>query len=769
MAKASHVTLRLWPRAEPFTYGIFQVHPHPRLAVHNIKKLVTYAKTKNKAVSRLSYSVWKHVACNKLQLTEDLAWVLFHTCLTMSATHFEKLKEVDERIFNAGSSMDAEKIRGSQSIELFTFVLFLYIQQINRISLRASAVSASAEWPGSYNRSSELDSGRSTPIRLCRNLDEQYHMQFISENLNEILDLLVEPDNHGGNSMDATLSEDAIEALNLILEGSADQGRTISSFSELVHMPTILPATGYSKVTRAFHLRGLHSWIRSWLAQNPFSVENCIRNGRRLQWRLPHQVVLDHGAGLNSSQQQQMQNDIMKRQKIVTNAHQVPRTGSHSGNKLVVMSMISRQIIARSSATLDGATLKIHRAHCSYLYLLSPMRSVTLDKCRKLTIVLGPIENTLQLNQCEDCLIISACRRAVLASCRRCTLHLAIQSRPILIQPPVPNTSSTAVVGSNISGTMTGANTPTPGTPTPGSVTLVGNEEILLAPFHTTYMRLVEHLNRVNLSPKVNYWDRPFLLGQDSSRHDSSQQPSGGSRCWDLLQPAHFYPFNIPLLISARGESVDRNTVGGDYSHIGDANPRTNPSAANSLDLSALLITDTAKYFGDSDERRLENYISMANSVLPIPLPTAYLIALRERAAIYQKWPQHIANAKLTLDQRHIFGTVVDQRFRQWLMESGNLRQLQLLELSTGHVNKLQSSNATVNSVTANGNTLPVGSVTPQGGNTDRGSHAVRSSHTSSRSSNVIPIRSDRLRNYSNNANEFNDNDDDDGGYEDDI
>lgn len=38
-----------------------------------------------------------------------------------------------------------EKIRGCQSIELFTFVLFLYIQQINKISLRASAVSASAE------------------------------------------------------------------------------------------------------------------------------------------------------------------------------------------------------------------------------------------------------------------------------------------------------------------------------------------------------------------------------------------------------------------------------------------------------------------------------------------------------------------------------------------------------------------------------------------------------------------------------------------------
>ncbi|RTG84024.1 uncharacterized protein DC041_0004256, partial [Schistosoma bovis] len=159
MGKASHVTLSLWPRAEPFAYGIFQVHPHPRLAVHNIKKLVTYAKNKSKTGSRL---------------------------------------------------------------------------------------------------------------------------------------------------------------------------RTLNSFSELVHIPTILPATGYSKVTHAFHLRGLLSWIRSWLTQNPFSVENCIRNGRRLQWRLPHQVVLDNESGLNNTQQQP-QNDIIKRQKIATNAHQVPRTGGHSG------------------------------------------------------------------------------------------------------------------------------------------------------------------------------------------------------------------------------------------------------------------------------------------------------------------------------------------------------------------------------------------------------------------------------------------------------
>ncbi|CAL8107075.1 unnamed protein product [Calicophoron daubneyi] len=715
MAKAAHPAVTLWPRAEPFTYGIFQVHPHPRLAVHNIKKLVSYAKSKGKSgYPRLSYPVWKHVACSKLQLTEELAWVLFHTCLSMATTHNEKLKEMEERIFCSQTAAESERIRGMQSVELFAFVIFLFIQQINKISLRASAVSANAEWPGSHNRSSELDSGRSTPIRPCRNLDEQYHLQFMTENLAELLDLLAEPDSHSGNNIEAYLSEEAVESLNLILEGTVDQCRSLNSFSELIHMPAILPATGYSKTTRTYQLRGMHSWIRSWLAPNPFSVENCIRSGRRLQWRLPYQGSTDSGTNSGSGCQQQQQQDSSKRQKIATNTHQVPRTGGRSGNKLVIMSMISRQIIARSSATLDGATLKIHRAHCSYLYLLSPMRSVTLDKCRKLTIVLGPIENTLQLNHCEDCLIIACCLRAVLVACRRCTLHLCIQSRPILIQPPVPNaaagTASSNVTASGVSGnggisSASGQSASAPGTPTPGggasSVTQLGNEEILLAPYHTTYLRLLDHMARVNLSIRVNYWDQPFLLGQDSNRHETIQQQptsntlAGKGRCWDLLLPAHFYPFNIPLLLPARLESTL---------------PEGGKSAYNNgLDLSAALVTDTHRFFVENNEHGLEDYISMVNTRLPIPLPTPYLMALRERSAIYQKWPQHIANARLTAEQRQLFGTLVDQRFRQWLSESGNLRQLQLLELSTGHAGSAQSCNANGNYNEANG-VPPVGS-----------------------------------------------------------
>ncbi|TGZ68583.1 hypothetical protein CRM22_004190 [Opisthorchis felineus] len=708
MSKPSQPAVSLWPRAEPFTYGIFQVHPHPRLAVHNIKKLVSYAKSKGKSgFPKLSYPVWKHVACNKLQLTEDLAWILFHTCLTMATCQMEKLRDTEDRLFNSSGVAESDRIKSTLSIELFTFVLFLFIQQINKISLRASAVSATAEWPGSHNRSSELDSGRSTPIRPCRNLDEQYHLQFLTENLTEILDLLVEPEGYESSGQDAFISDEAIDSLNLIFEGTFDQGRSLASFSDLVRMPTIQPAAGYTKANRSYHLRGLHSWIRSWLVSNPFSAENCIRNGRRLQWRLPYPATAD-GVHVSAGGNQATQ-DMSKRQKIATNAHQVPRVGGRTGNKLVFMSMISRQIIARSSATLDGATLKIHRAHCSYLYLLSPMRSVTLDKCRKLTIVLGPIENTLQLNQCEDCLIIAACRRAVLVSCRRCTLHLCIQSRPILIQPPVPTATASGTTSPSLTGNGSG---PAPGTPTPGGAAiLLGNEEILLAPFHTTYLKLVDHMTRANLSTKVNYWDQPYLFGQDVSHTDQANGVllPGRGRCWELMHPAHFYPFNIPWLLPTKSEMLGTGTLHDNPERAGDRSAR--PSS-DIFDLSACLITDTHQFFNDSEGGGLKEYLEMVKLRLPIPLPPAYINALRQRAAIYRKWPHHIANAHLTAEQRQLFGTLVDQRFRQWLSESGNLRQLQLLELNTSHQAAPQTSHVSGN---GNGtNAVPPTGVNPQ-------------------------------------------------------
>ncbi|VDP21443.1 unnamed protein product [Echinostoma caproni] len=189
----------------------------------------------------------------------------------------------------------------------------------------------------------------------------------------------------------------------------------------------------------------------------------------------------------------------------------------------------------------------------------------------------------------------------------------------------------------------------------------------------------------------------------------------GKGRCWDLLRPEHFYPFNIPLLLPSRLDHPDAalNTDGQEGL----------TRSTSGLDLSAALVTDTQRFFTDSDERGLKEYLTMVNTRLPVPLPMPYLLALRERATIYQKWPQHIANARLTPEQRQIFGTLVDQRFRQWLSESGNLRQLQLLELSTGHASNAQICNANGTQTDTGGvppkaNAIPPATVGPDRGHT---------------------------------------------------
>lgn len=70
-----------------------------------------------------------------------------------------------------------DKYKDSLHVDLLSFALFLYIQQINKISLRASAVSANAElvihnfiwfrWPGNNSRF-DSESHRTVSMKFFR-------------------------------------------------------------------------------------------------------------------------------------------------------------------------------------------------------------------------------------------------------------------------------------------------------------------------------------------------------------------------------------------------------------------------------------------------------------------------------------------------------------------------------------------------------------------------------------------------------------------------
>nr|KAG5691123.1 hypothetical protein BaRGS_030931 [Batillaria attramentaria] len=479
----------------------------------NIKKIVIYAKNKgNAGFPKLSYSVWKHIACNKLHLTEDLAWVYFETChfLTTDFSPAERADR-DEHFASCTSQEEKAQHRCKYSVDTLKFVLFLYIQQVYRVSLRASLV-AGDEWPTQTSSSIDLD-GRSTPRGHSKSLDDHSHMVFVQSNLSEMVELVSEPEGgvssgSAGAASNMVMSLAAVEALGFLIAGTAEkfaEKTTIMPLEDIAVLQTVMYRSGYSKASKTFSARHFQLWIKDCLTQNPYSISACIALGTRLSW--PFAVSTEElgkgdGATLGGSG--------TKRGKIATNAQIVPKEHV-TGNKLIIMSQVSKQTIARSSGTLELSTVKIHRSHYSFIYLLSPLRAVTVEKCRNTTVILGPVEAFVHLSNCENVTIIAPCRSIMVSGSTLCTLYVLTPNRPLLLS---------------------------------------GNDTIMLAPYHTHYPLLEQHMAQVGITATLNQWDRPLCIGPDH-RDDLP--------IWELLPVADFYNFAIPFQM----EGPTKSTPGG--------------------------------------------------------------------------------------------------------------------------------------------------------------------------------------------------------------
>lgn len=472
----------LWLKTEPFAIGALP-GPPPRLTISNIKKIVPYARSKGRpGFPNLSYSVWKHVGCNKLQLQDDVAWTYFLTFDLVNGRSPEQRIEWDKRVAKATDQQAVDSLRSHLTVPCLKFVLFLYIQHIHKISLRASLVSGSDEWP---QRARSPDADARTNLKT---LDESSNLTFVMTNLAEILELLVESestDDSGRDGKDARLSVEAVESLGFLVDGSSETSAAGTSKS-LVEIAQSQPKSGYSKASQTFSFRSFQSWVRANLAQNPYGVAACIARGRHLCWPMLGETKASWTE--------------KKRGRIATNAPSVPRPIA-DGNKLVVMSQIGRTTIARSSPTLEGATVKIHRCHDAFIYLLSPLRSVSVEKCQRCTVVLGAVELAVDLARCEQTTVVAACRRFTAVGSRMCAVHVATPTRPIVFG---------------------------------------GCESLMFGPYHAHYPKLDEHMASVGLSAQPNLWDEPLQM-------DAPHQPDEGTAVWHIQNPASFYPFAIPF------------------------------------------------------------------------------------------------------------------------------------------------------------------------------------------------------------------------------
>lgn len=141
---------------------------------------------------------------------------------------------------------------------------------------------------------------------------------------------------------------------------------------------------------------------------------------------------------------------------------------------------------------------------CVYAYT---SRSVSVDKCRDSTVVLGPVETSVHIHSCENVRVVCVARRIAVGASSQCTIHALTPTRPLL---------------------------------------LPGNTDLTLAPFHTHYPTLEDHMASVGLAVVPNAWDQPLLLGTEGLINASSaSNPDPG--CYRLLPPAEFHTLVVPF------------------------------------------------------------------------------------------------------------------------------------------------------------------------------------------------------------------------------
>lgn len=85
--------------------------PPSKLSLHYLRKMASYVRTRDGCFPILGWPMWRHIACGKLQLPEDLAWLYFETFdLLIGHTPEERL-EWAECLSQCSSKTELEQQR----------------------------------------------------------------------------------------------------------------------------------------------------------------------------------------------------------------------------------------------------------------------------------------------------------------------------------------------------------------------------------------------------------------------------------------------------------------------------------------------------------------------------------------------------------------------------------------------------------------------------------------------------------------------------------
>ena len=145
------------------------------------------------------------------------------------------------------------------------------------------------------------------------------------------------------------------------------------------------------------------------MTHDSHGVVSCIKNGKKLVWKLGN----PHTSGLA---------------RMATTAH----LSGAGDRKKIVLSQLIRQTLVKSSGSVRGSSVLVHRGNQSQLYLAAILRSLDVSKCRGCVVVAGPVRNTLRVSGCRGVTVVAAARRVVVEQSADTTLYLLTPAPPLV-------------------------------------------------------------------------------------------------------------------------------------------------------------------------------------------------------------------------------------------------------------------------------------------------------------------------------------------------
>lgn len=125
MANMDQISVNLWVKMEPFIVGALQIPPPSKFSMHYLRKMSTYVRMRSSEgyYPHLSWPMWRHIACGKLQIEKDLAWLYFELFDSLVERTSEERLEWAEVISSCATEEEAEK----QKNKAWNFILSLLI------------------------------------------------------------------------------------------------------------------------------------------------------------------------------------------------------------------------------------------------------------------------------------------------------------------------------------------------------------------------------------------------------------------------------------------------------------------------------------------------------------------------------------------------------------------------------------------------------------------------------------------------------------------